>query len=147
MRRPLLSSMLVLAVLVPAGAQAQASEDRAAVQAVITAFADGIHTGALANVEGLFAPSGVHILVDNAALHGWGEYRDEHLQPEMARYSDVRYAHTGIESSVRGNIAWTAFRWQMSSAGDGPAPVLGRGSAVLEKIDGTWRIAHLHISR
>ncbi len=65
----------------------------------------------------------------------------------MARYPNLRYAHTGVESSVRGNIAWAAFRWQMSSAGEGPAPVLGRGSAVLEKIDGRWRIAHLHLSR
>ncbi len=147
MRKLLPSAMLALAVIVPVSAFAQANEDRAAVRGVITALADGIHTNALAEIDALFAPSGVHILVDNAALHGWGEYRDDHLMPEMARYSDLRYAHTGIESSVRGNIAWAAFRWQMSSAGDGPAPVLGRGSAVLEKIEGSWRIAHLHLSR
>jgi ketosteroid isomerase-like protein len=147
MRKPMLASVIALAFLIPASASAQQSEERAAVQRVIAAFADGIHTDQLAEIEALFAPSGVHILVDNAALHGWAEYRDQHLLPEMESYSDVRYAHTGIESSVRGNIAWSAFRWQMSSAGDGPAPVLGRGSAVLEKIDGNWRIAHLHLSR
>ncbi len=147
MRSPLLASMIALAFLVPATVNGQQSADRAAVQRVITAFADGIHTNALADIDALFAPSGVHILIDNQALHGWAEYRDFHLKPEMARYSGLRYAHTGIESSVRGNIAWAAFRWQMSSAGDGPAPVLGRGSAVLEKIDGSWKIAHLHLSR
>ena len=147
MRRPLLASMMALAFLVPAAASAQRTEERAALRRVITAFADGIHTDQLASIDALFAPSGVHILIDNQALHGWTEYRDFHLKPEMARYSDLRYAHTGIESSVRGNIAWVAFRWQMSSAGEGPAPVLGRGSAVLEKIDDRWLIAHLHLSR
>ena len=114
---------------------------------VITDLADGIHTGQLADIDALFAPSGVHIILDNMALHGWAEYRDEHLRPEMARFSDLRYAHTGVETSLRGNIAWVAFRWQMSSAGPGPAPVLGRASAVLEKIDDRWQIAHLHLSR
>jgi len=147
MRSPLLALMSVLAFLAPAGTQAQAAAERTAVQRVITAFADGIHTGSLAEVDALFTPSGVHILVDNAALHGWADYRDQHLKPEMARYSDLRYAHTGIESTLRGNIAWTAFRWQMSGAADGPAPVLGRGTAVLEKIDGQWLIAHLHLSK
>ncbi len=147
MRGPLLASMMALAFLVPASARAQPTAEQTAVQRVIAAFADGIHTGRLADIDGIFAPSGVHILTDNAALHGWAEYRDLHLMPEMARYSDLRYAHTGIESSVRGSIAWAAFRWQMSSAGGEPAPVLGRGSAVLEKIDDRWRIAHLHLSR
>jgi len=147
MRRPALSAMLALAVLVPAAAHAQANEDRAAVTAVITKFADGIHTNSLGDIDALFAPTGIHILLDDVALHGWGDYRDQYLKPEMARYPSLRYAHTGIEASVRGNIAWAAFRWQMSTAGDGPAPVLGRGSAVLEKINGNWRIAHLHLSR
>lgn len=147
MRRHVLSSALALALLVPAVASAQDNADRAAVQDVITSFADAIHTNQLGKIDRMFAARGVHIVVDNAALHGWGEYRDDYLVPEMARYPDTRYAHTGIETSMRGNIAWVAFRWQMSSAGDGPAPVLGRGSAVLEKIDNRWVIAHLHVSR
>lgn len=146
MRRLFLPSILALAIVAPIQVQAQ-TEDHAAVGNVITALADAIHTNTLGQADALFAPRGVHILVDNAAVHGWGEYRDDYLMPEMARYGDVRYAHTGIESSVRGNIAWSAFRWQMSSPGDGPEAALGRGSAVLEKIDGRWRIAHLHLSR
>ena len=146
MRKPLVAAFLALTVLVPASMSAQ-REARMAVQQVISAFADGIHSNRLADVDALFAPSGVHIILDNETLHGWGEYRDQYLKTEMARYPNLRYAHTGVESSVRGNIAWAAFRWQMSSAGNGPAPILGRGSAVLEKIEGQWRIAHLHLSR
>jgi ketosteroid isomerase-like protein len=147
MRKPLIAAIVACTVLAPATMSAQQREARMAVQQVISAFADGIHSNRLADIDALFAPSGVHIILDNEALHGWGEYRDQHLKPEMARYPSLRYAHTGVESSVRGNIAWAAFRWQMSSAGNGPAPALGRGSAVLEKIEGQWRIAHLHLSR
>jgi len=147
MRSPLLAAMLALAVLIPINAQAQNSVERPAVRRVIMAFADGIHTGALGEIDQLFAPSGVHILVDNEALHGWADFRAQLLEPETAGYSGLRYAHTGIETSLRGNIAWTAFRWQMSGSGETPAPILGRATAVLEKIDGQWMIAHLHFSR
>jgi hypothetical protein len=147
MPKSILTSIVVLALLLPAAASAQENPERAAVQQVIASLADGIHTNQLGNIDGLFAPRGVHIIVDDAALHGWAEYRDDYLMPEMARYPELRYAHTGIESSIRGNIAWVAFRWQMSSGGEGPAPVLGRGSAVLEKIDNRWLIAQLHVSR
>lgn len=147
MRSTLLTAMLALGFLVPINAQAQNSVERPAVRRVIMAFADGIHTGSLAENDELFTPSGVHILVDNVALHGWADFRSELLEPEMARYSGLRYAHTGIETTLRGNIAWTAFRWQMSGSGGEPAPVLGRATAVLEKINGQWLIAHLHFSR
>ena len=89
---------------------------------MITECADGIRTGQLGNIDALFAPSAIHIILDNMALHGWAEYRDDHLRPEMARFSDLRYAHTGIETSLRGNIAWTAFRWRCPAPGRGPSP-------------------------
>jgi ketosteroid isomerase-like protein len=147
MRTPILTSMTVLALLAPAMAGAQQNPERAAIQQVITSFADAIHTNQLGNVDALFAPTGIHIIVDDAALHGWAEYRDGYLMPEMVRYPQLRYAHTGLETSVRGNVAWVAFRWQMSTSGDAPAPVLGRASAVLEKIGDRWLITHLHVSR
>ncbi len=147
MRKPLLAAIVVLTVLVPASITAQQREARQAVQQVVAAVADGIHSNRLADVDTLFAPTGVPIILDNEALHGWEEYRDQYLKAEMARYPNLRYAHTGVEASVRGNVAWAAFRWQMSSRGEGPAPVLGRASVVLEKIDGRWLIAHLHLSR
>ena len=147
MRSPILTLLMGLALLAPTVVAAQQDEERAAIRQVITSLADGIHTNQLATIDALFAPTGVHVITDEAALHGWGEYRDVHLKPEMARYPQLRYAHTGIETSVRGNVAWVAYRWQMSTAGDGPEPLLGRGTAVLEKIDGRWLITHLHVSR
>lgn len=146
MRRPILYSLLALALLVPAAAKAQQNVERAAIHGVVSALADGIHTNQLGTIDQLFAPTGVHVLSGGSAFHGWTEYRDDLLRPRMASFAELRYAHTGIEASIRGNVAWVAFRWQMSTGGDGPAPMLGRGTAVLEKIDGSWLILHLHFS-
>ena len=52
MRKVLLSAMLAVAVAVPASAHAQANEELAAVQAVITALANSIHTNALTYAAG-----------------------------------------------------------------------------------------------
>jgi ketosteroid isomerase-like protein len=35
----------------------------------------------------------------------------------------------------------------MAGDGDTPAPMLGRATAVLEKLGGSWKIAVLHFSR
>ena len=89
----------------------------------------------------------LHILTNDATTHGWVEYRDGYLRPELARYPGLRYTHTAIEPVVRGNVAWVAFRRELSSSTAGAEPVQGRGTAVLEKRDGRWVIVHLHLSR
>ena len=140
-------------LLLPAAPKAWAQRgapdpERAAVQQVILSLATYIQSGNLAAIDSLFPPRGVHILTDTMTTHGWVEYRDNHLKPELARFTNVKYTHSSVEAQVRGTIAWVAFRQQI--AGDTPggaAQVTGRGSAVLEKRDGRWIIVHLHVSR
>jgi hypothetical protein len=86
----------------------------------------------------------MHILTDDATTHGWAEYRDQHLAPELD-IAGLRYAHTAVEPVVRGNVAWVAFRREIS--GTAMAASEGRGTAVLEKVDDRWVIVHLHMSR
>lgn len=150
MRRPLIAGLLLMAVLVPARVAAQRAPDpeRDAVQRVIADFATHIQANDLTALASLFPERGLHILTDNATTHGWSEYRDKYLVPELARYPDLRYAHTAIEPVVRGNVAWVAFRRELSSGGgEGTGSVQGRGTAVLEKLDGRWLIVHLHMSQ
>jgi ketosteroid isomerase-like protein len=90
----------------------------------------------------------VHILTDTATTHGWPEYRDKFLKPEPARYKNLQFTHSAVEAQVRGPVAWVAFREELSGeTASGSSKVSGRGTAVLEKIDGRWRIVHLHVSR
>jgi hypothetical protein len=137
---------LLLGLLAPSAGHAQATPDpeRAAVQQVITRLGEYIQAGNLSAADSLFPARG-HVLTDNATTHSWAQYRDQYLKPEMARYQGLRYAHTAVEPVVRGNVAWVAFRREIS--GTGATPVSGRGTAVLEKINGRWLIVHLHMSQ
>jgi hypothetical protein len=122
--------------------------ERAAARQVILEMASHIQAGNWAEADSLFAMRGVHILADTAAFHSWAEYRDKQFKPDLARYNDLKVTHTGVEATVRGNVAWVAFRQEIAGASTtAPAPRVGRGSAVLEKLDGRWTIVHLHISR
>lgn len=122
--------------------------ERVAVQQMIADLATHIQSGDLAPIDSMFRGRGVHILTDTATTHGWPEYRDKFLKPELVRYKNLQFTHTAIEPQVRGNVAWVAFREELSGeTANGPAKVSGRGTAVLEKLDGRWRIVHLHVSR
>ena len=116
--------------------------ERAAVQQVIVRLGELLQAGDLAAIEGLVRPR-LHILTDNATTHGWEEYRDKFLVPQLDRI-EAGYAHTAVEATVRGNVAYVAFRRVCGRAGG--AQTEGRGSAVLEKLDGRWVIVHLHMA-
>jgi ketosteroid isomerase-like protein len=141
-----LVAWLVLPGAREAKAQVPDNQDRAAVQRVITGYATNVQSGNFAAIEATFGP-GIHILTGSSALHSWAEYRDQALQPEIVRFTGLRYTHSGIETTVRGNVAWSNFRWQMAGTSENPPPVLGRGTAILEKLDGQWKIVALHFSK
>ena len=151
MRYPMkIAGQLLATLLLPVALSAQqpaaANPERGAVQSVITEFGRLVEAGDLSKLDSFFPPRG-HILSDNATTHSWVEFRDNHFKPELARFPMLRYAHTAVEAVVRGDIAWVAFRRELSSgAAGGPAAVSGRGTAVLEKREGTWVIVHMHMS-
>ena len=147
MRRYFLAYVLLMSGL-PSVALAQVESkpdpERAAVQQVIVRFGELLQAGDLAAIEPLFRPRG-HILTDNATSHGWTEYRDKYLQPELTRLK-AGYAHTAVEATVQGDVAWVAFRRVFGKAG-AAASTEGRGTAVLQKVQGRWVIVHLHMSQ
>jgi len=147
MNRVSLLGLVSVGVLLPtaAFAQATANPDRADVQRVIAEFAAHVQAGDLGALDSFFPERGLHILTDDGTTHGWAEYRDGYLGPELSEYPELTYAHTAIEPVVRGDVAWVAFRREFSSADS--VPVEGRGTAVLEKLEGRWLIVHLHMSR
>ena len=122
-----------------------ADPDRDAVQQFVMQLGENINRNDFAALEAFFPARGVHILTDSVTTHGWAEYRDQHLKPELARFTGLRYEHTSIEPVVRGNVAWVAFRRIFTSTGPAGS-AQGRGSAVLEKREGRWIIVHLHMS-
>jgi ketosteroid isomerase-like protein len=144
-------ALIAFALLTPRALYAQVPDnrDRAAVQRVLVSYADNVQSGNLAAVEALFVAPGpeLHILYGDAHLHTFAEYRDPYLKPETQRFSGLRYTHSGIETVVHGDVASSVFRWQMAGSGSTPAPILGRASALLQKVNGEWKIVVLHLSK
>ncbi len=148
--RLLSAAVLVLAIAAPYAEAQRGTPDpeRAAARQVILAMAAHVQGGQWASADSLFATGGVHILADTSAFHSWAEYRDGRLKPQLARYTNLRVTHTGVEAQVRGAVAWVAFRQEIAgSATAGAALQVSRGSAVLEKLNGRWTIVHLQVSR
>jgi len=149
--RPTLLSLFALVLGAAPSVQAQQrgtpDPERAAARQVLLEMAAHLQGGKWASADSLFATRGVHVLADTAALHTWAEYRDTRLKPELSRYTSLRVAHTGVEAQVRGAVAWVAFRQEIAGTTTaGAEQRVGRGSAVLEKLDGRWTIVHYHVS-
>ena len=124
------------------------SDDATAVRAVVEAFAAHAQAKALDGLDTLVAhDSWVYIIEGAGVNHGWTEYRDHHLAPELAEFENFSYRYFAIEPQVRGAVAWTPFRYELSAdTPRGHVEVEGRGTAVLEQRDGRWVIVHLHTS-
>lgn len=141
-----LAAVLML-VAIPAAASARQTDEET-VRGVILAYAGFAEANNLAAIDTLFAEGrGVHIIEGAGVNRGWADYRDNHLQPELADFENLRYRFFSVEPQVRGSVAWAAFRYELSvDAPSGHLETEGRGTAVLEKREGRWMIVHLHTS-
>ena len=129
------------------GAQQRGTPDpeRAAARQVLLELGAHLQEGKWPEADALFATRGLHVLADTMAYHSWADYREKQLKTDLAKYSGLKVAHTGVEAQVRGNVAWVAFKQEISGS-SGP-PKVARGSAVLEKLNDKWTIVHYHVSR
>jgi ketosteroid isomerase-like protein len=116
--------------------------------AVVEAVAAFSQAKNLSAMDTLFAPEGgVHIIEGAGVNHGWADYRDNHLGPELESFENFEYRFYAVEPTVRGNVAWTSLRYDLAVDTErGHIDREGRGTAVLEKRDGRWLIVHLHTS-
>ena len=118
------------------------------VRQFIERLATHMEAGDLMSVGEMYSPErGVHIIEGAGVNHGWEEYRDDHLEPELQAFQNLEYRYFAIEPQVRGNIAYAAFRYELSAdTEDSQIDIEGRGTIILEKMDGQWKIVHIHTS-
>jgi ketosteroid isomerase-like protein len=147
MRHRVWTMVMLSAVSTVAPAAGQNAEVDA-VRNVVTAFGTFTQEKNLAGMDTLFAQDGwVHIIEGAGVNHGWADYRDHHIGPELAAFANFRYRFFAVEPQVRGIVAWTPFRYELSAdTPQGHVELEGRGTAVLEKRAGRWVIVHLHTS-
>ena len=118
------------------------------VRQLLERVAQLMEAGDLEPLDDIFAEGrGVHIIEGAGVNHGWEEYRDHHLQPELEAFENFSYRYFAIEPRVKGDVAFAAFRYELKAdTSDETIEIEGRGTVVLERIDGAWRIVHEHTS-
>ena len=140
---------LGLVAVAPANAQQQARNPQVAeVRAVIEAVGAGMEAGDWESLNELFvADRGLHIIEGAGVNHGWADYRDSHLKPELEAFENFSYQWHSIEPQVMGSTAFAAFRYDLAADTQrGHIKIEGRGTIVLEQRDGRWMVVHLHTS-
>jgi len=143
---------LMVPVLIWCGAvvpvlRAQTTEETA-VRQVVAAVAYLQEANDIAGLDTLFAPDPwVEIMEGSGVNHGWTDYRNNHLKPELAEMQHLRYRFFDVAPQVRGKVAWAPFRYELAAdTPSGHVDVEGRGTAILERRREQWLVVHLHTS-
>ncbi len=147
MRRFLIAPILVWCGTVVPALRAQAATE-AAVRRVVAAVASLQEANDIAGMDTLFASDPwVEIIEGSGINHGWTDYRNNHLKPELAEMQHLRFRFFDIAPQVRGNVAWAPFRYELAAhTPSGHVEVEGHGTAILERRGGRWVVVHLHTS-
>jgi ketosteroid isomerase-like protein len=140
----------------PAGAaDAPLSPDARSVLSTLENYAAAIESKDLSRVKPLLVAGDEFSYFEGAfANFGWRSYY-EHLAPEMALFDKPSYRLTDIEPFVSGDLAFATFAWAMEvtvvsdkfEGGRHPVSMNGRGTAVLIRQAGAWKIRHLHTAQ
>jgi ketosteroid isomerase-like protein len=130
------------------GGRERPTEDTARVREVVEAVARFTQLKDIAGLDTLFAPDAWVRVIEGAGVNnGWTDYRDRHLRPELAEMGTFTYRFFAVEPHVRGAVAWTAFRYELTvDEAQGSTEIEGRGTAVLERRGNRWQLVQLHTS-
>jgi ketosteroid isomerase-like protein len=140
--------VLAILLFVVAPTISAQSDEVGRVHALIESVAQNMQEGNLAALDNLYSfGRGVHIIEGTGVNHGWVDYRDHHLKPELEAFKNLRVRYFAIEPQIRGEVAFSSFRYELiADTESGHIELEGRGTLVLEKLDGQWKIIHSHTS-
>lgn len=132
----------------PSGNAVKGNGPETTVRSVLMSLADHYESGDLDAADKLFAEGkGVHIIEGTGVNHGWADYRDHHLAPELKSFRNFKYSYSAVEPVVVGEVSYVAFRYELATDTDsGHIESEGRGTAVLRKMVDGWKIVHMHTS-
>jgi len=124
------------------------SDDVSRIRTLIESAAQSMQEGDFAALDNLYSSArGVHIIEGAGVNHGWVDYRDNHLKPELEAFQNFEYRYFAIEPQVNGDIAYAAFRYELSAdTANNHIEIEGRGTMVLERMGTQWKIVHSHTS-
>lgn len=140
----------LIAVLLAAaahGAQTKTSADESAVRKTVAAYGEAMRQRSverLAEVvdDDLLVLEGVHKNV------GWADYRDNHIGPEMAEWTELRSSTPTLAAvSVSGDLAYVVQESTLAIVmAKGETTLAAAETFVLRRKNEQWRVVHVHFS-
>lgn len=115
-------------------------------EATVDAFAQALRRGDTAALRTLLAPD-VLILEGGGAERSAEEYLSGHAVSDAAFLKTAHIQQTARTAKTEGELAWVATESELHVERDGQPVTLGSAETMLlQKIDGAWRIVHIHWS-
>ncbi len=97
---------------------------------------------------GTFYEPEVTIFEGGGVNHGWVDYRDHHLGPELEAFEDLKFGHSAVRAFPLGaESAYVTAEYHLEArVKERNIDVTGLATLLLVKKDGRWRIRHSHTS-
>lgn len=146
-----ISTAFLVVVAGLAGVPAQETAPRDAteeVREIVASHAVAVQSGDFATLDKLYSDDPDMLIVESGgANRGWAEYRDHHLKPELKELKEFAYKYESVDAEVAGDAAWATFDYKLHAVAKGNTiDVAGKGTMVLRRHEGAWKIVHSHTS-
>jgi ketosteroid isomerase-like protein len=147
----MLRTICVFAFIIaaPSLAAAQTASDALAVETWLKGYDAAFVAKDLDRLATFYHPD-VTIYEGTGINHGWVDYRDRHLGPELKAFANLQFAHTDHKVTILpgGQSAYATSRYTIKAKmGERDLDSEGLETLVLVKVaDGGWKIRHSHTS-
>ena len=97
---------------------------------------------------GTFYEPDVTIFEGGGVNHGWADYRDHHLGPELEAFEGLKFGHSAVRAfPLSAESAYVTAEYHLEARyKERDIDVTGLATLLLVKKDGRWRIRHSHTS-
>ncbi|MDP2389990.1 MAG: nuclear transport factor 2 family protein, partial [Acidobacteriota bacterium] len=135
--------------LLPSFAFAQVSAgEAAAVETWLKGYDAAFMAKDLDRLAAFYHPD-VTIYEGTGINHGWADYRDRHLGPELKAFENLAFGHTETKVTLMpgGESAYATSRYTITAKmGDRKLDSEGLETLILVKTPEGWKIRHSHTS-
>jgi len=149
--RPVIAWLVCTAVAASASGAASPKSDEGAIRSLIAAYAKSVDAADTKLASAVWASTpDVSFIHPRGHEHGWAAIRTKIYEQAMGQtFSERKLSVKDIVISCYGDTAWAEFYWDFAAKlrTDGsPVATHGRETQVYRKIDGAWRLVHVHYS-
>lgn len=140
--------LLGAAVLAVAGAVAfAASPEEGAIRKVLADYQAAMEARSVEKLAAVVTDD-LLILEGTHKNDGWADYRDKHIGPEMADWTEFKAADSKISRlEVSGDLAYAVQEATLTIVtAKEPIVMLSAETFVMGKTDKGWKIKHVHLS-